>query len=78
MYFCCDGGCVSPLSYKDKITINNQHTEALHILTNTNSDMFINADKYIKKIINLYQQLRYLVDYIHPNAVCGVRYTLEL
>ena len=35
--------------------------------------MFINANNYIENVINLYPQSKYLVDYIHPNAVCGVQ-----
>lgn len=35
--------------------------------------MFINANKYIENIINLQPQSRYLLDYIHPNAVYGVQ-----
>ncbi len=68
-----DGDKNSALPYQLKMTMNEKYTQALKFFCNINRDTFINANPYIKKVLNNYPHSEYLVDFIHPNATKGVQ-----
>ncbi|MBP5469749.1 MAG: CapA family protein, partial [Candidatus Riflebacteria bacterium] len=67
-----DGDRISKLSYKDKIAMNNEYSSALKKWAESNGDVYVNANEYIDKYLNLYPQSKYIVDFIHPNYLRGI------
>ena len=68
-----DGDTMSDLSYKDKVAMNRQYSDALRKYCAENDVIYINANPYIEETFKATPASRFLVDYIHPNAGEGVR-----
>lgn len=67
-----DGDKISVLKYNAKIKMNNLYTEALKDFCAATGDTYINANLYIKSVLNKRMHKDYLNDWIHPNADKGV------
>ena len=67
-----DGDRFSALKYHDKIKLNNKYTVALKNWCAATGDIFINANFYIKAVLNRSVYKDYLTDWIHPTATAGV------
>lgn len=71
-WYSTDGDIASELSYKDKVAMNDEYTDALEKYCTDNSCMFVNANIYIREVFKTSPDGNYLLDHIHPNASRGV------
>ena len=60
------------LSFEEKTALNNEYSDALEKYCASNSLMFINANGYIKDVLDKSPDSVYLLDHIHPNSSKGV------
>ena len=68
-----DGDKISALKFSEKKAMNLQYTDALKNWCETTTDIFINPNPYIDKVLNSRLCSDYLNDWIHPNADKGVK-----
>ena len=68
-----DGDRVSRLSYKDKIEMNEDYSNALKDWVDGNGDIYVDANRYIEDHLEVYPDSKYMIDCIHPNYLNGVR-----
>ncbi|MBR5768183.1 MAG: CapA family protein [Clostridia bacterium] len=71
-WYSTDGDSVSRLEYADKLKMNDEYTEALGNWAKSNGDGFVNANPYLRTMLDLYPHGDFMVDYIHPNGNRGV------
>ena len=71
-WYSTDGDPFCPLSYQEKIELNEAYSEALEIFCNEKNYLFINANPYLQDAFYKAPERNYLLDHIHPNAGAGV------
>ncbi|MCQ2547980.1 MAG: CapA family protein [Clostridia bacterium] len=67
-----DGDKAAKLDYEEKCRLNKVYSKALKKWAKKNGDLYVDANKYIERVLKLYPQSDYLVDAIHPNNTKGV------
>ena len=67
------GDKISKLRYSNKIGMNKKYSDALRAFCENNRDIYIDPNVAINSHFDLEPHSKYLVDWIHPNAVAGVK-----
>lgn len=60
------------LPFIAKTALNDEYSEALEKYCDENNIDFINANPYIRNMLESYPDSRFLLDHIHPNSSEGV------
>ena len=71
-WYSTDGDNVSELSFAEKTALNEEYSAALKSVCQTLGCDYINANPYIKNMLDKNIQSKYLLDHIHPNIINGV------
>lgn len=71
-WYSTDGDNVSELSFAEKTALTDEYSDALESVCNTLGCDYINANPYIKNVLDTNIQSKYLLDHIHPNIINGV------
>lgn len=71
-WYSTDGDNVSELSFAEKTALNEEYSAALESVCKTLGCNYINANPYIKNMLDKNIQSKYLLDHIHPNIINGV------
>ena len=72
-WYSTDGDEVSRLSYQDKTKLNEEYSDALESYCREQSLGFINPNGYIREVLSVSPDRKFLLDWIHPNASLGVK-----
>ena len=67
-----DGDGVGKQTYEEKLELYRLYAEALEKWTASSGDGFINANPYIRQMLEQFPDSDYLVDCVHPSAEAGV------
>ncbi len=71
-WYSTDGDLFSPMTYDEKTALNREYSAAVGEYCKANSFMFIDANEYLKHVLDTSPDRTYLLDHIHPNASKGV------
>ena len=72
-WYSTDGDKVSRLSYQDKTKLNEEYSDALESYCREQNLGFINPNGYIREVLSVSPDRKFLLDWIHPNASLGVK-----
>lgn len=71
-WYSCDGDTNTPLTYEEKVALNNEFSTALGNYCATNGYAFIDVNSELRSILETELSSTYMVDFIHPNSTQGV------
>lgn len=67
-----DGDPFSPISYSQKIALNDEYSDSLKLFCQDQGYLFSDPNNQIESILDLYPRSDYLIDHIHPDSADGI------
>ena len=71
-WYSIDGDPYCKMSFREKTALNDEYSKALEEYCLDNSLKMIDPNEYIKNVLAVSPDKKYLLDHIHPNSTSGV------